>query len=713
MSRALLKGPLCHACRRNVVQSFLAGSGVSITSTISPARSLYHRRMLSSAAGLRSEHTSSNNADISVSTDSRGSKEATTGSNPDVHIPWYLQVETPSTESHPLAHKQQLPPLPENPPPILQDILQHTSVDIGLDDLALFDLRGLDPPPALGGNVIMIIGTARSVKHLNVSADRLCRWLRSTYKLRPYADGLLGRNELKIKLRRKARRARIASSSGATLEQKDDGITTGWICVNAGIVEDSESLRESRVRDESFEGFGKIAGGTRIIVQMFTEEKRAEINLEGLWSAALEKKAQRNHQDIAIDAPELKSEEVRAFPGIFDQSSSDRGIPPITRISATIPSGRRSLHTSSSNSSSGSSTRDADVSGEEDRLGSNSSIPASQVSSGPMIDIDLLLQCLSGLSDEMLRCEFGHGLDDRDSTLFLRLFYSRLDGSAPEQIIAAQLRLMCMAISVHHPSYHKDQLWEAFQEYTSYGYPVSDKLGFDVFSALLTPSGVDADAGHSQDSLSTPDRELALRVVDYLSLQGTDVLNMRVFNILYEAASHSAPSSENEAPSKHALDGEAATPVEDLCELQYLNVTRVSKIIEALDLDIDPIQARVLLYLQFRNGDFDGFWKLWHKLPIHGIRRSLADYELLFGLHAELGDVRRARDCILAWVPMMEREEPPVPLTGELAELILTCLRVIDPSIEAKALEGSVAAFPILWDRCLAALEKGSKTNKG
>ncbi|KAL1875968.1 ATPase synthesis protein 25, mitochondrial [Paecilomyces lecythidis] len=710
MSRVLLKGPLCYACRGNVVQSFLAGSGVSITRTISPARALYHGRMLSSAARLRSEHTGSNNADISASTDSPGAKETTTGANPDVHIPWYLQVETPSTESHPLAHKQQLPPLPENSPPVLQDILQHTSVDIGLDDLALFDLRGLDPPPALGGNVIMIIGTARSVKHLNVSADRLCRWLRSTYKLRPYADGLLGRNELKIKLRRKARRARIASSSGATLEQKDDGITTGWICVNAGIVEDSKSVRESRERDESFEGFGKIAGGTRIVVQMFTEEKRAEINLEGLWSAALEK-AKGRHQDIAIDAPELTSEEVRAFPGIFDQSSSDRGIPPISRTSATIPLGRRSIHTSSSNPSNGLPTRNTDVSSEGVRLGSTSALPANQFSLQSMIDIESLFQSLSGLSDEMLRCEFGCGPDDRDSTLFLRLFYSRLDGFPPEQMIVAQLRLMCMAISVQHPSYHKNHLWETFQEYTSYGYPVSDKLGFDVVSALLTPSSVDGDAGYSQVLLSESDKELALRVLDYLSLQGTDVLNMHVFNILYEAASHSIPSSDDESPSKHAVDGEAVTPVEDPSRLKYVNFARVSKIIEALDLDIDPVQARVLLVLQFRNGDFDGFWKLWHKLPLHGIRRSLADYELLFGLHAELGDVRRARDCILSWVPMMEREEPQIPLTRKLAELILTCLRVIDPSIEDKALESSAAALPMLWNRCLAALEKGPATS--
>lgn len=285
----------------------------------------------------------------------------------------------------------------------------------------------------------------------------------------------------------------------------------------------------------------------------------------------------------------------------------------------------------------------------------------------------------------MLRYEFGNGPDDRDSTLFLRLFYGRPDNFPPEQMIAAQLRLMCTAISLQHPFYGKDRLWETFQEYTS----------------------VDANIGQSGDSLPASDKELALRVLDYLSLQGTDVLNMRVFNIIYEAASRSLPSSDEERASTHVQHSESVASVEDISELQYLNVTRVSKVIEALNLDIDPVQARILLALQFRNGDIDGFWRLWHKIPLHGIRRSPADYELLFSLHAELEDVRRTRDCILSWVPMMEREQPRIPLTGKLAELILSCLRVVDPSIETKALEGSASAFSVLWNRCLAALDNG------
>ena len=239
--------------------------------------------------------------------------------SPSAPLPWYLKVDTPRppAPSHPLAQRQLIPELPLNPPTILSPILQYLSIDSGLDNLSLIDLRDLDPPPALGANLLMIIGTARSVKHLNVSADRFCRWLRSNYKLRPYADGLLGRNELKLKLRRRARRLKLAQSVGNTLEaSKDDGITTGWICVNLGSVEgagndahvtedmdgaqaaqDSESVGDSiESADDGYIGFGSRSTAPRIVVQMFTEEKRAEMDLEGLWEFRATRRAAKNQK---------------------------------------------------------------------------------------------------------------------------------------------------------------------------------------------------------------------------------------------------------------------------------------------------------------------------------------------------------------------------------------------------------------------------------
>ena len=182
----------------------------------------------------------------------------------------------------------------------------------------------------------MLIATARSIKHLNVSADRLCRFLRTNYKLSPYADGLLGRNELKLKLRRKARRQRLAASVGNTVDASsrglgsDDGITTGWICVNLGVVpadvdqetsvagteyatgeeatpeheeveEEEEYQNPTTKPDDGYAGFGSVSTSPRIVVQMFTEEKRAEVDLEGLWEARetrRERKEDKREQDV-------------------------------------------------------------------------------------------------------------------------------------------------------------------------------------------------------------------------------------------------------------------------------------------------------------------------------------------------------------------------------------------------------------------------------
>ncbi|KAL9578781.1 MAG: hypothetical protein Q9212_005500 [Teloschistes hypoglaucus] len=210
--------------------------------------------------------------------------------------PWYLQVQTPRSENRTISDRQRLPDLPPEPPPLLQPMLQHISVDLGLDDLSLLDLREIDPPPALGANLLMIIGTARSEKHLHVSADRFCRWLRTTYKLRPYADGLLGRGELRIKLKRKNRRARMLNSVGAPdSSNTDDGIRTGWVCVNIGEIEDGRTTEYENVdqKDDGYVGFGGDSSGVKVVVQMLTEGKREDLDLETLWGQALARYTRR------------------------------------------------------------------------------------------------------------------------------------------------------------------------------------------------------------------------------------------------------------------------------------------------------------------------------------------------------------------------------------------------------------------------------------
>lgn len=183
---------------------------------------------------------------------------------------------------------------------------------MGLDDLQLLDLRDFDPPPALGPNLIMLFGTARSERHLHVASGRLVRWLRYNYKLEANADGLIGAGELKTKLRRLRRKAKLLGSSNIASQGGDDGITTGWICVNLGIV-GGEGVEEARF-DESgqMSGFGTTVAetGSTIVVQVMTEARRAELDLETLWRDSLERNQRQNKTFSSAPPREDKDKHV-------------------------------------------------------------------------------------------------------------------------------------------------------------------------------------------------------------------------------------------------------------------------------------------------------------------------------------------------------------------------------------------------------------------
>ncbi|KAF2188314.1 hypothetical protein K469DRAFT_703820 [Zopfia rhizophila CBS 207.26] len=229
-----------------------------------------------------------------------------------------------------LPKREMIPDLPPNPPPLLKGLLHYLSITLGLDDLLLLDLRHLDPPPALGSKLLMIIGTARSEKHLHVSADTFCRWLRKHHGLRANAAGLLGRQELKIKLRRKAKRMKLLANIGGQEPEGaiDDGIRTGWICCTAGRIPthpDDTAVLGAEI--ENFVGFRNVSDGVNIVVQMFTEEKRAGIDLETLWGGVARTQDRENRKaDEKLGLKEAEEEPERThLPGLG--KSTDNSIP--------------------------------------------------------------------------------------------------------------------------------------------------------------------------------------------------------------------------------------------------------------------------------------------------------------------------------------------------------------------------------------------------
>ncbi|KAF2226991.1 hypothetical protein BDZ85DRAFT_316429 [Elsinoe ampelina] len=239
----------------------------------------------------------------------------------DPSLPWYLQ---PTISPSPLGPSttHPLPPLPPSPPPLLSPLLTHLSLTLGQDDLSLLDLRPLDPPAALGSNLLMILATSRSEKHLHVSADRLCRWLRTDHGLRPFADGLLGRNELKLKMKRKAKRSRLLSAVGAKATgagDVDEGIRTGWVCVNVGEVEGgvlpAEEEEGGDAGQEGFVGFRTEVKGCRVVVQLMTEERRGALDLESLWTGMLNRsRKEGEEEEVVTGTLERRKERQSPFP---------------------------------------------------------------------------------------------------------------------------------------------------------------------------------------------------------------------------------------------------------------------------------------------------------------------------------------------------------------------------------------------------------------
>jgi hypothetical protein len=598
-------------------------------------------------------------------------------------VPWYLQEEAQTTEERPIPGDH-IPEIPENSPEMLPVLLEYTYKDLGLDQLKLFDLRGLEVPAALGANVIMIVGTARSVKHLNVSADRLCRWLRSKYKLSPYADGLLGRNELKVKLRRKAKRARAASHAGRMIDEKDDGITTGWICVNAGVVD--KGAAKTDLRDAGFEGFGQLELGTNVVVQIFTEEKRADLDLDGLWQKTLER-AERNR---LRDQSELE-------PGVEYSTTSQPSLGGIGNSNGQ----RRSMHTVRRTTESESFGLLAALAGKS----------TTAEAPGLGMSTDSLLRMLLSLPHENARAELGSGPDDYNSTVFLQLLYASLtDDMSARDIAVLRMKLYSIAVSRQHPAYSKDALFKTFSDLLRDGYELEDGLAFDTVAALLAPRSVHDHNNELVEYLPQEDIELALEVLDRLSLRGVPIFNLKVFNMLYRVVD--TPMKPPNDPSREYLpDSEQpilGTSGKEWTKSQRLMLNRLSKLVSVAEVAFDEEEARQLMVTQFRCEDYDGFWRIWRQIPLKGTGRTQDDYRSLFQLHADLGEEGRARDCLSTWVPMMDRESPAIELKGPIVTSVMHCLLVADPNIQNRVEDGSPSFFLGLWRRCQEALARPS-----
>lgn len=293
----------CRSCQRSLFRAVLAAGrpGITVPSHRVPSRpnsavQTQHRN-LSTTRRLRVEENTNKSVE-NEPIETKPSEEEDT--------PWFLDEAPP--EHLPSQHQQTLPVAPEGAPPVVDPMMKYIFEDMGLDDLALFDLRELDPHAALGPNLIMVFGTARSEKHLHVSAGRFVRWIRKNHQFEAKADGLIGAGELRTKLRRLRKKAKLMGTNANIIPRGDNGISTGWICVSFNTddgVSDADANFDSSGR---IAGFDSGAAGTTIVVQCMTEARRQELDLETLWEGML-KRSIRDNRPIE-GKPPLSADEL-------------------------------------------------------------------------------------------------------------------------------------------------------------------------------------------------------------------------------------------------------------------------------------------------------------------------------------------------------------------------------------------------------------------
>lgn len=590
-------------------------------------------------------------------------------------VPWYLQVDTPTPQQeHPFAERQRLPELPESPPALLQPVLEHVSVELGLDHLSLIDLRELDPPPALGANLIMIIGTARSEKHLHVSADRLCRWLRTEHRLSPYADGLLGRNELKLKLRRKAKRTRLLSAVGAkeTASQDiDDGIRTGWVCVNVGRVEGGE-LKQVEQSDDIV-GFGSQSSGSRIVVQMMTEEKRGQIDLETLWGGIL-RRSIKGQTDKTQDVDDA---EKRVRSGmLLEESAEAPGSYRYRPNVAEHPSGQqaRAFH---------SSARSSIQQGAQVSTTSQLNPPSDRISQSAVI-LNHMVDHFKVMSANDSHTALGCDSKDQESTPFLRAFYSAMPRFPETTHWHSNIALRCQAVRSGHAGYSSTCLIEDLESMRLACLVPEERTYLAVLEAIMLPHVGDITTAERQISRTTFRRALA--VLDRMFEDGYDPVSNSICQILYRAT-FTKPA---------VIEDYTTTTMSQSTPTDQQSYT-LNQLLSALSVYALRTAAQTSAWSEF--------WEMWRSYPRRMLPRSSDMYVTMFDKVAEKNSQRDAMDALRQCVPEMLRERPAVKLGGQVADSVMRCLQVAEPRAEKLAREGNRGEWASLWLRCAKASE--------
>ncbi|KAH8156464.1 hypothetical protein CIB48_g11783 [Xylaria polymorpha] len=577
------------------------------------------------------------------------------------NVPWYLQVDPP-THIAPLEP----PPLPEVPPdapPLIGSLLEYASEEMGLDELTLLDLRQLDPPPALGPSLFMLFGTARSERHLTSAPAAWCGGCRKT------------------KLRRKARRAKLLGTMGT--DDADDGIRTGWICVNLGTIDRSGTESAVVAEDGRVSGFGVSHVGSTIVFQIMTEGRRAEMALETLWTRALDRSLNPPPESGSIDGSKDSKSRVKPERELDPKSRPEREPAPKSRVKpereldpvekamlanlhrpAGITGGRKGQSTEASpwNRAHFYSTQQISraATTEVDPLSTSSPEELARVLTYDAHQKQRLLGLLRTRLDEMdaqtAQASLGESNDDSQPTPFMELMELAMETLPPtrtwEYRLAVQYKASVSGVTSALQSL--DDVRLLVEELRIYGIKATRYQYLQLLSCVF----------YANERQANVVVDLALDVIKTMHQRNESIMADDLITAIIEGASK--PNNRRRWNK-------------DLME-------RVEKLLyrpNAPCMDDQLLMRLMTVYAGV--GFWDKLWTIWGVPARHLRPRSVDLYIHVFKLAAVSGSINICTRVLRRCIPEAGSEDPPVIGDVRLRRAALECIQVADPRAQELA----------------------------
>lgn len=641
----------CSACRTSLLRLFVSPHAPAIARTLPPRLPSTPSSLLQSRS-IATRHLRPYSTHQPPIDEDEEFEDSDTWEESDLEAelsgPWYLREESPR---HPtlVPESQPLPDIPKNTPAILGELVKCVAEDMGLDDLNLMDLRSLDPPAALGPSLIMLFGSARSERHLHISAGRLKSWLREK-GFDAHADGLVGRKDYKIALRRRQRKAKLL---GTTPSPFESGLSTRWVCVNLGTIE-YNSTEEMPFKDGSgtITGFGvQQTGGTTIVVQMFTESKRKEMDLELLWSRILARRGNPRHGELVGD--DLEYAEADAHPNevsIFTEGGSPKVL--------ARPSQRRFFSTSCRRL----------LSPDESDQVNKPPIPTPTSSKvdiflDPVKDLAAKTAELEQMQASLSSVSYSAAVNilapsEGDRQLpWIKQWNAALKYLGPEQSWRFRIWLFVTGRKLGLQAYTLSRLGDLVQELELLGIICQRSQYLELLQAVYLENP------ESRIPLAEQS-DLALHILNIMFERGEPIIATDVVVSLLESLART-PSPSNQKGQLQAV---------------------LEKFMLQADLPYMGEEALIRLLDAYAAQDnWDRWWDVWRMAPRHGLPRSEELYIHMWNTMAASQHERRCREAVRSYFFEMLNEEPPVRPEGAVKEALEACLRVAKPEAEETA----------------------------